>query len=133
MRELQKLEWTVEELEEIVKEIFYWNGELEYLMVYENDQEFFDIFPNGLEIARAIYFGNYNFNDDYVRLNGYANIESLDNWEYEEELENCKDEILQAYANNYNELCTSFNLENKIEECEELTEEEKEKIKENLL
>ena len=49
--------------------------------VYANDEEFFQVFyPNagdGLKVAQAVTFGNYNYNDDWVRFNGYGNLETI--------------------------------------------------------
>ena len=53
----------VEELRNVVSEINSWNGNLDYLEFKENDEYFFESFYsgiNGLEIARAIYYGDYN-------------------------------------------------------------------------
>ena len=50
------------------------------------------------EVARMVYFGNIqNFSDDYFRLDGYGNIESLNQYQYERELLDLKDELLEAY------------------------------------
>lgn len=50
------------------------------------------------EVARMIFFGNIqNFSDDYFRFNGYGNIESLNQYQYERELLDLEDELLEAY------------------------------------
>ena len=66
-------------LKDVVRELNSWNGCLDYLEVYENDEEFFDMFFEGrsAEVARAIYYGDYNYNDEYVKFNAYENLESL--------------------------------------------------------
>ena len=41
----------------------------EYL--FENDGDFFEsFFENKLDAVRATFYGDYKFNDDYVRFNG---------------------------------------------------------------
>lgn len=49
--------------------------------VYGNDEDFFaTFFPNagdGLKVAQAVHFGNYNYSHDWVRFNGYGNLESI--------------------------------------------------------
>lgn len=51
-----------------------------------------------LEAARMVYFGNIQFwNDDYFRFDGYGNIESLNQYQYEKELLDLKNELLQEY------------------------------------
>lgn len=51
--------------------------------IYNNDEEFFNTFFEGrpMEVARSIYYGNYRFMDEYVKFNGYGNIESLNSYE----------------------------------------------------
>jgi len=47
--------------------------------VYDNDEEFFNTYFEGkpLEAVRAAHFGDYNFSHDYVKFNGYGNLESF--------------------------------------------------------
>ena len=84
-------------LKDVVRELNSWNGCLNYLEVYENDKEFFDMFFEGrpAEVARAIYYGDYNYNDEYVKFNAYENLESLSEYEYEEMLEENIEEITE--------------------------------------
>ena len=48
--------------------------------IYENDEEFFNMFfaDKPMEAARAAIFGDYNFSHDYVTFNGYANLQSIE-------------------------------------------------------
>ena len=84
-------------LRDVVSELNSWNGCLNYLEVYENDEEFFDMFFEGrpAEVARAIYYGDYNYNDEYVKFNAYENLESLSEYDYEELLEENIEEITE--------------------------------------
>lgn len=51
------------------------------------DEEFFSIyFKDPYEAARSTYFGNIrSWNDNYVRFNGYGNLESTHSIDYDEE------------------------------------------------
>jgi hypothetical protein len=46
---------------------------------FVNDEEFFNTFFNGKphEVARATFYGDYNFSHDYVKFNGYGNLETF--------------------------------------------------------
>lgn len=46
--------------------------------VYNNDDDFFETYFEGRpgEAVRAVLFGHYNYNDDWVWFNGYANLDS---------------------------------------------------------
>ena len=108
----------------IVQELNNWNGNLDYLRVYENDEEFFGMFfsNNPMELARAIYYGDYKYNDEYVRFDVYGNLESLDDFEYEEELKDNIEEILDELMENYNNIYLPAEIEeifNNVEEEEE--------------
>lgn len=41
----------------------------EYEPIYYNDEDFFEMFSNGYDIARAIYYGNYVYTDNYIKIN----------------------------------------------------------------
>ena len=84
-------------LEEVVRELNGWNACLNYLEVYENDEEFFNMFFEGkpAELARAIYYGDFNYNDEYIKFNGYGNLKTLCENDYEEMLEENIEEITE--------------------------------------
>lgn len=48
--------------------------------VFSNDEEFFSMFyPNagdGLKVAQAVFYGDYNYSHDWVSFNGYGNLQS---------------------------------------------------------
>lgn len=47
--------------------------------IYCNDDEFLEtFFASKTDVARAVQFGDYNIYHDYVRFNGYGNLESMD-------------------------------------------------------
>ena len=53
--------------------------------IYNNDEDFFSTFyPNpgdGLKVAQAIFYGDYNYSHDYVKFNGYGTLESINYFE----------------------------------------------------
>ena len=84
-------------LKDVVRELNSWNACLDYLDVYNNDEEFFNMFFEGkpAELARAIYYGDFNYNDEYIKFNGYGNLETFSEYEYEELLEENIEEITE--------------------------------------
>jgi hypothetical protein len=49
--------------------------------IFEFDEEFFEMCFSGsnpMEVARAASFGSLNWSDDYIKFNGYGNLESFD-------------------------------------------------------
>ena len=85
-------------LKDIVSELNSWNACLDYLDVYENDEEFFNIFFEGkpAELARAIYYGDFNYNDNYIKFNGYGNLETYSEYGYEKLLKENIEEIIEC-------------------------------------
>lgn len=48
--------------------------------IFSFDEEFFEVFfaNKPMEATRAASFGSINWSDDYIRFNGYGNLESFD-------------------------------------------------------
>lgn len=87
---------------DLVLESSAWDGGLEYLYAFNNDEEFFETFQlKGFDLACKVHYGNYNPSDQYVRFNGYENLESLDDWQYKNELYNYASEIVEETLKNY--------------------------------
>ncbi len=81
-------------LRNLVLDISGYSGVLEEYDWWANDEEFFSIhFPNSYDAVRAIQYGNYDFNDDYVKFNGYGGIESSSEYDVVRELRDNADEI----------------------------------------
>lgn len=82
---------------------------LEYILDNYSDREYYNLLVfedlddmlQGYDpstVARMVYFGNIQFwNDDYFRFNGYGNIESLSQYQYEQELLDLENELLEIY------------------------------------
>lgn len=84
-------------MRELVQECNSYDGSLEGYEAYDFDDDFFQTYFEGRpeEAARAVFFGNVqNWMDDYIRLNGYGNLETLSDYQYAKELEEGADEII---------------------------------------
>ena len=114
-----------ETLLDVVSELNSWNGCLENLEFWENDEEFFNtFFNNPMEAIRATYYGDYNYNDDYVKFNGYGNIDSYSEYERIEEIKDSIDDIVDNLIEYYYDIYINEELENLILELLEEKEEE---------
>lgn len=94
-------EYTVEELIEMVTASNSWDGSLDNLDWKENDEDFFNVYfdNNPAEVARAISFGNYKYNDEYVTFNAYGNLVTITSFEYEELLRDNEEDIIETAKN----------------------------------
>ena len=47
--------------------------------IYNNDEDFFQTFFDGklMEAIRSISYGDYNYSHEYVKFDGYANLQSF--------------------------------------------------------
>lgn len=103
MRKLVK-EYLLENMEvtrDLVFELNCWNGCLDYLDAV--DMDYLDDYLNALtpmEIANKIFYGDFNPNHSYFRFNAYANLESLDAYDLEDEYRTYIDEIVDALLRN---------------------------------
>ena len=50
----------------------------EYDQIYFNDEDFFEMFSNGYEVAKAIFYGDYNYPHAFVKINDFGELESAD-------------------------------------------------------
>ena len=99
---------------DVVSELNSWNNCLENLDFWENDEEFFNtFFDNPMEAIRATYYGDYNYNDEYVKFNGYGNIDSYTEYERIEEIKDNIDDIVYCLIEYYEYIIIfDKNLEN---------------------
>lgn len=88
---------NIELLKDLAREVISYDGSLDWLDVQEFDDEFFDTYFEGkpMEAARATHFGEVNWSDDYIRFNGYGNLETLSDYAYDKEIEESTDEIIE--------------------------------------
>lgn len=112
---------TTEELIEMVRDCIGYDGSFEDLDYYENDEYFFqDFFQNKVdEAVRAVCYGNYEYMDDYVKFNAYGNLDSCSEYEYRDEVEDQREDIIEHYFELYesNNVYPSDTIEEKIREC----------------
>lgn len=88
-------ELTDDQLERLFEEV---GAYVDYWLIQENDEDGFErLFENGLEVARAVKYGDYDYTKPYVKLGNDGNLYSMDRGEYLEELREGKDDLLQIY------------------------------------
>lgn len=109
---------NVDELKSIVGELNSWNGCLEHLEVHENNEEFFNVYFEGnpMEAVRAASFGDYEYLEPYVRFNGYGNLETLEDYELEEELKSYVDDVIEELKENQDNICLPAEVKEILEE-----------------
>ena len=90
--------------------------------IHHNEDDFFETFFDGrvIEAVRAISYGDYNYNHNFVMFDGYANLKSFDDPTDEIDLSDIANDILENPENYYD-----IELEDE-EEPEEDTDEEME-------
>lgn len=69
---------------------------------FSNDDYFFEEFFNGCEpmrIVQATYFGDYRYMDDWVKFNGYGNLNSYSDWQVKKEIKENNDFLQWCFEN----------------------------------
>ena len=99
MIEKLKEKLTVDDLKEMLLAINSYDNRLDNLDYEENSWDFFSTYYNGnpYEVARAINYGSYNYNDEYVRIDVYGNLESISEYSFNDLVEEYKEEIITEY------------------------------------
>lgn len=99
-----KYETFVEKFNELSgsEKVFIFNGYcIEYgdsdNMLNSFDDDFFNMaFSDPMEAARATFFGNIkDWFDEYIRFDGYGNLESVSEYEVDEVIEGYLEEIFE--------------------------------------
>ena len=108
-------------LKRTIEEINSLNGSFENLRFYENDEDFFNEFfcNSPAEAVRASYYGDYKYMDEYVRFDGYGNLESMDKYEMIQKMQDYIDDVIESIIENYHRLSLSDDINILIEEYEE--------------
>ena len=111
-------ELDFDELEEMLRDCISYDG-------------YFDIYFQGrdrgpMEACRATVFGSVNWMDKYIHFDGYGNLESCSQWEYEQEVKDRAEEIVEHYLELYedNNVEPSTSLKIKIDDYLEKEENE---------
>lgn len=128
----------VDDILNIIYDINNYDGSLDNLRYYENEEDFFNIYyyGNPIEVARACTYGNYNFMDAYVKINAYGNLTSICYYDLKRELKESMNEIvnraiaLKDEVFRYND--TLININNEYEKIEEIYNEIDDKIEEGF-
>ena len=95
----RKENYTIEELKEMLGAVNYETGELDYIEMEDDIDAFLEMnFENDVTgLYRALAFGNFNWNDEYITLDSYGNIKTMNEGEYRDELRHYEDEIIESY------------------------------------
>ena len=96
----------IDNMRSMISEINSIDGSLNYLEYWDNNEEFFDTFFHNdtMEAVRSSYYGDYNYCDDYVRFNGYGNLESANEYDLVKRYEEYIDDIVNALLEHYQEI-----------------------------
>lgn len=124
---------TSTEILDLVYAINGYNGELEDLLWFYWNKEFFDLyFSNAEEAARAAYFGKIrHWQDTYIRFNVYGNLESTsyidyDQYDIKEIIESLNRVPVQYLSENTQEFIKLWEEKNGCHYDEEYSEENEE-------
>ena len=99
---------------DMVAEINSYNGMFEDLAYrYDTLEDVIEYSgKTGEEIARATFFGNIkSWSDDYFYINAYGNFESCSESEYNSEILDQEDEIIEEFINIFNEDLEDYQIE----------------------
>ena len=95
-----------------------YEGEINY-----NDDEFFEIyFSKAIDAVRAVSYGDYRYTDEYVKFNGYGNLESFNYLDSEIDFDELAENILENESD-YSYLDGLDDYDEEDEEDEEESEE----------
>jgi len=113
---------NTEQLIDLTRDINSWDNSLDHLEMFDNDEHFFnDYFSGDVDKAvRAVCFGTYNYMHEYVRFNGYENLESFSDLDYHALInENRHDIIERAVELTEGDNFMPHSIYDYIKECEE--------------
>ena len=86
--------------------------------IYENGEEFFNMFFEG-DVMRAIqatHYGDYNYSHDWVRFNGYGNLDSIQ-YMSPDDLCECVETMAEYISENENDFTHLFEFIEEETEC----------------
>ena len=89
----------------LVKAMNSYDGAFDNLDYWENGEDFFQTFyANNIdEAVRAVCYGDYNYNDEYVKIDVYGNLESANESDIEDEIgyytADIVDRLIDGYEN----------------------------------
>lgn len=99
-----------EDLMSIISDINSYDGNFDDMQWWENDEDFFDTYyaDDIMGAVRAVCYGEYNFTDEYVRINAYGNLETTNY--IQDELEGYVDEIVDHLVENWEEFKDTIDI-----------------------
>lgn len=125
-------EVSTEQLIDMVRDCISYDGYFEDLDVWEFDEEFFEVFfnnKNAMDVCSATVFGDVSWGDDYIHFDAYGNLESMSKYEFEQNVEDAREEIIEHFIELYEENNVDIYdnyLKNLIDEYINTEEEEEE-------
>ena len=80
--------------------------------IFDNDEDFFSTFfeNDTIGAVRAVSYGNYNYSHNYVKFNGYGNLESFSYFNTDELCENVET-MAEYIADNLQDFTQFDNVE----------------------
>ena len=110
-----------DKLQEVVQELNAWNGAFENLEFYENDSYTInELFATPYDFAEKCAYGDYNINDDYLKFDGYGNLETCTEQEMIQEMKDNIDDIVDVLKDEY----TNIDIDDKLKDLIEAPEKE---------
>lgn len=105
-----------EDLMSIVSDINSYDGSFDDVQWWENDEDFFNTYyaDDIMGAVRAVCYGEYNFTDEYVKINAYGNLETTNY--IQDELEGYVDEIVDHLVENWDEFKDTIDLTSETKE-----------------
>ena len=101
LNELAELLADYDTIEDVFWSVESWNDNNTLLPIQEWNEDIFDEYLANLtheEIARAVYFGNIqNWSDPYIYMNVYGNLESMNEYQFEQYCKDSADEIIEEF------------------------------------
>ena len=105
-----------EDLMSIVSDINSYDGSFDDVQWWENDEDFFNTYyaDDIMGAVRAVCYGEYNFTDEYVKINAYGNLETTNY--IQDELEEYVDEIVDHLVEDWDEFKDTIDLTSETKE-----------------
>lgn len=105
-----------EDLMSIISDINSYDGSFDDVQWWENDEDFFNTYyaDDIMGAVRAVCYGEYNFTDEYVKINAYGNLETTNY--IQDELEEYVDEIVDHLVEDWDEFKDTIDLTSETKE-----------------
>lgn len=112
------------ERRKVINEINCFNGDLQFLNFYDNDEYTInELFNSPAEVLRSAYFGDYDYNKPFIRLDACGNLESFDEYELRKEEKEYIDDIIDELLDCWGMLDISEELSEMLKQITEMDEE----------